>query len=130
MRFTPFAALAVAATLAMPALAQDKTGWPNDMTIGTASQGGTYFVYGNGFASYITEALGLNATGEVTGGPVQNVTLVQTGDHLMGLVTMGPAYDAWNGKSELAPGHPRPVPDVPDALPGRRAEKVGHHLGV
>jgi TRAP-type uncharacterized transport system substrate-binding protein len=22
----------------------------------------------------------------------------------MGLVTMGPAYDAWNGKSELAPG--------------------------
>jgi TRAP transporter TAXI family solute receptor len=29
---------------------------------------------------------------------------VQTGDHLMGLVTMGPAYDAWNGKSELAPG--------------------------
>ena len=104
MRFTPFAALAVAATLAMPALAQDKTGWPNDLTIGTASQGGTYFVYGNGFASYITEALGLNATGEVTGGPVQNVTLVQTGDHLMGLVTMGPAYDAWNGKSELAPG--------------------------
>ena len=104
MRFTPFAALAVAATLAMPALAQDKTGWPNDMTIGTASQGGTYFVYGNGFASYITEALGLNATGEVTGGPVQNVTLVETGDHLMGLVTMGPAYDAWNGKSELAPG--------------------------
>ncbi len=44
------------------------------------------------------------ATGEVTGGPVQNVTLVETGDHLMGLVTMGPAYDAWNGKSELAPG--------------------------
>ncbi len=32
------------------------------------------------------------------------MTLVQTGDHLMGLVTMGPAYDAWNGKSELAPG--------------------------
>lgn len=104
MRFTKFAALAVATVLAMPAVAQDKTGWPNELTIGTASQGGTYFVYGNGFASYITEALGLNATGEVTGGPVQNVTLVETGDHLMGLVTMGPAYDAWNGKSELAPG--------------------------
>ncbi|MDP2086113.1 MAG: TAXI family TRAP transporter solute-binding subunit [Gemmobacter sp.] len=104
MRFTKFAALAVATVFAMPAVAQDKTGWPNELTIGTASQGGTYFVYGNGFASYITEALGLNATGEVTGGPVQNVTLVETGDHLMGLVTMGPAYDAWNGKSELAPG--------------------------
>jgi len=104
MRLNTFAAFAVAASFALPAVAQDKTGWPNEMTIGTASQGGTYFVYGNGFASYITEALGLNATGEVTGGPVQNVTLVETGDHLMGLVTMGPAYDAWIGKSELAPG--------------------------
>jgi len=98
-------ALAAAATLITgAAIAQDRSDWPNDLTIGTASQGGTYFVYGNGFASYITEALGLNATGEVTGGPVQNVTLVETGDHLMGLVTMGPAFDAWNGNSELAPG--------------------------
>lgn len=104
MRFMKFAAFAVAAALSLPAMAQDKTGWPKEFTIGTASQGGTYFVYGNGFASYISETLGVNATGEVTGGPVQNVTLVQTGDHLMGLVTMGPAYDAWNGKSELAPG--------------------------
>jgi uncharacterized protein len=104
MTMTRLAALAVAATFALPAVAQDRSDWPNDMTIGTASQGGTYFIYGNGFASFITEALGLNATGEVTGGPVQNVTLVETGDHLMGLVTMGPAYDAWMGKSELAPG--------------------------
>ncbi|MGF1650615.1 MAG: TAXI family TRAP transporter solute-binding subunit [Hyphomicrobiaceae bacterium] len=86
------------------AVAMDKTGWPNDMTIGTASQGGTYFIYGNGLASFITEATGLKVSGEVTGGPVQNVTLVETGDHMMGLVTMGPAYDAWNGKSQLAPG--------------------------
>jgi len=105
MNFKTLAALAVAATFAVSGVqAQDKTGWPNSMTIGTASQGGTYFVYGNGFASYIAEALGVSATGEVTGGPVQNVTLVETGDHLMGLVTMGPAYDAWVGKSELAPG--------------------------
>lgn len=104
MMRTIAAAAASLAMLAGAATAQDKTGWPNELTIGTASQGGTYFVYGNGFASYIAEALGVNATGEVTGGPVQNVTLVETGDHLMGLVTMGPAYDAWNGKSELAPG--------------------------
>lgn len=104
MKHTIAAAAAALALFAGAATAQDKTGWPNEITIGTASQGGTYFVYGNGFASYITEALGLNATGEVTGGPVQNVTLVETGDHLMGLVTMGPAYDAWIGKSELAPG--------------------------
>lgn len=105
MKFRTLAAITAAVVIGMgTATAQDKTGWPNELTIGTASQGGTYFVYGNGFASYISEALGLNATGEVTGGPVQNVTLVETGDHLMGLVTMGPAYDAWIGQSELAPG--------------------------
>jgi TRAP transporter TAXI family solute receptor len=105
MKQMTFAAAMAVATLAVGAAsAQDRTGWPNSMTIGTASQGGTYFVYGNGFASYISEALGVNASGEVTGGPVQNVTLVETEDHLMGLVTMGPAYDAWIGQSELAPG--------------------------
>jgi len=97
-------AAAVAGVVATAGMAQDRADWPKDLTIGTASQGGTYFVYGNGFAGYIAEVLGVNATGEVTGGPVQNVTLVQTGDHQLGLVTMGPAYDAWNGNSELAPG--------------------------
>ncbi|WP_103333464.1 TAXI family TRAP transporter solute-binding subunit [Pseudotabrizicola formosa] len=98
------AAACAVGLVATTAMAQDKSDWPGEITIGTASQGGTYFVYGNGFAGYMSEALGVNATGEVTGGPVQNVTLVETGDHLMGLVTMGPAYDAWMGKSELAPG--------------------------
>lgn len=107
MKLNFLSAIAAAATLTFSgAMAQeiDKTGWPNSMTIGTASQGGTYFIYGNGFGSYIADTLGISATGEVTGGPVQNVTLVETGDHLMGLVTMGPAYDAWMGESELAPG--------------------------
>lgn len=94
----------LAAGFAGPALAQDRSNWPNSITVGTASQGGTYFIYGNGVASFIGESLGITASGEVTGGPVQNVTLVQTGDHDVGLVTMGPAYEAWQGKSELAPG--------------------------
>ena len=99
------AALAAGATMLLGAAqAQDRTGWPQDLTIATASQGGTYFIYGNGLAAFISESLGVNASGEVTGGPVQNVTLVQTGDLPMGMVTMGPAYAAWTGKSELAPG--------------------------
>lgn len=88
------------------AVAQDRAGWPRDLTVGTASQGGVYFVYGNGLAGFIGEALGINASGEVTGGPVQNVTLVQMKEHNIGLVTMGPMYEAWTGKSELAPGLP------------------------
>jgi TRAP transporter TAXI family solute receptor len=92
--------------LAGPATAQDREGWPSELRIGTASQGGTYFVYGSGLAAFLSEELGLTASGEVTGGPVQNVTLVQTGDQAIGLVTMGPMFDAWNGNSELAPGLP------------------------
>lgn len=98
-------ALATAALVGLgtAASAQDKSDWPADLTIGTASQGGTYFVYGSGLAGLISEQLGINASAEVTGGPVQNATLVETGDLMMGQVTMGPAYEAWTGQSELAP---------------------------
>jgi uncharacterized protein len=96
-------ALALTATGAM---AQDRSGWPRSMTIGTASVGGVDFVYGNGLASFIGESLGINASGEITGGPVQNATLVQMKEHQIGLVTMGPMYEAWTGRSELAPGLP------------------------
>ncbi len=107
MRLTNFSALAAAAVMSVSmAQAQDRDGWPSDLTVGTASQGGVYFVYGNGLASFISEELGINASGEVTGGPVQNVTLLQMQEHDIGLVTMGPMYEAWIGESELAPGLP------------------------
>ncbi|MEM7443614.1 MAG: TAXI family TRAP transporter solute-binding subunit [Pseudomonadota bacterium] len=91
-----------------PAQAQeacdDRTDWPSSYTVGTASQGGTYFIYGSGWANLTAEALGLNAGGEVTGGPVQNLALVQTGDLEFGMTTMGPAGLALSGESPLAPG--------------------------
>lgn len=105
MRLTTAAVAAAAAFALSPAFAQeDRSDWPSSLTIGTASQGGTYFIYGTGLAGLITQNLGVNASAEVTGGPVQNATLVETGDHQVGLVTMGPAYEAWTGNSELAPG--------------------------
>lgn len=105
MRLTTAAVAAAAALALSPAFAQeDRSDWPSSLTIGTASQGGTYFIYGTGLAGLITQNLGINASAEVTGGPVQNATLVETGDHQIGLVTMGPAYEAWTGNSELAPG--------------------------
>ncbi|SEO65406.1 TAXI family TRAP transporter solute-binding subunit [Aquisalimonas asiatica] len=82
----------------------DRDDWPSSMTVGTASQGGTYYIYGSGWADMVSQAHDINAGAEVTGGPVQNATLVQTGDHEFGMVTMGPAYQAWIGESELAPG--------------------------
>ena len=43
-------ALAIAGSFAAVAVAQDKTGWPETLTFGTGSQGGSYFAYGSGFA--------------------------------------------------------------------------------
>lgn len=86
------------------ALADDRSDWPDSFSVGTASQGGTYFVYGAGWANMVSEALGVPGGTEVTGGPVQNASLVQSGDLDMAMVTMGPAFDAINGNSALAPG--------------------------
>ncbi|SES22305.1 hypothetical protein SAMN04490244_107198 [Tranquillimonas rosea] len=98
--------IAAVSALSVPAVAQDREGWPDTMTIGTGSQGGTYFTYGSGFGSMISDELGINAGVEITGGPVQNVTLVETQDHNMGFVTLGPADEARRGESAL-------MPDVP-----------------
>ncbi len=84
--------------------AEDRSDWPSNFTIGTASQGGTYFAYGSGWANYVAESLGVSGGGEVTGGPMQNMALVHTGDLAFGLTTMGPARESMDGNSPLAPG--------------------------
>lgn len=97
------AAVAITAGAAS-AMDIDKTGWPASFTVGTASQGGTYFVYGSGFANIIAEELGIPGAGEVTGGPMQNMALVHTGEAAMGMTTMGPANESVNGTNPIAPG--------------------------
>lgn len=132
MKFTKIAAATMCLALAAPAMALDRDGWPDSITIGTGSQGGTYFGYGSGFGAMITKALGINAGAEITGGPVQNVTLVETGEHQLGFVTLGPADEARKGESPLMPGVPheknvRALPDVSDSVTGRSAGVVRHH---
>lgn len=100
-------AMAAAITLGgSPLLAQDadRTGWPESFTVGTASQGGTYFAYGSGWANLVAEELGLSGGGEVTGGPMQNMALVHTGDASFGMTTMGPAAESLAGTNPIAPG--------------------------
>lgn len=91
--------------MASPALAQ-KENWPKSFTIGTASQGGTYFQFGSGWADMVAQSMGITGSAEVTGGPAQNMALVHTGQLPFGMVTMGPARDALEGNSEIAPGMP------------------------
>jgi TRAP transporter TAXI family solute receptor len=99
---TAAAALALLATA--PALAQDRSGWPSNFSVGTASQGGTFFIYGAGWANLVTEMTGVPSSTEATGGPVQNLALVQTRDVDFGMTTMGPAREAWDGNSPIVPG--------------------------
>jgi len=97
-------ALAALALLGTSALAQDRAGWPNSVNIGTASQGGTYFIYGAGWGGLAQEKLGINTTAEVTGGPTQNLVLVHSGQLQFGMTTLGPGQDGWNGTLDMAPG--------------------------
>lgn len=98
------AILAATALTTTAAFAQDRTGWPQSFTVATASQGGTYFAYGSGWANLVAEELGITGGGEVTGGPGQNMALVHTGDAQFGMTTMGPAAEAIAGESPIAPG--------------------------
>lgn len=86
------------------AMAQDRSDWPASIKVGTASQGGTYFIYGAGWAGLVQEQLGIGTSSEVTGGPVQNFALTQANDVQFAMTTMGPAREAWEGKSPIAPG--------------------------
>lgn len=97
--------LAMTAILAFGmAAAQDRTGWPESFTVGTASQGGTYFAYGSGWANLVADELGISGGGEVTGGPMQNMALVHTGEIAFGMTTMGPAAESVAGINPIAPG--------------------------
>ncbi len=101
------AGVAMSLTLGSGAFADghlDKTDWPSSFTVGTASQGGTYFAYGSGWANLVAEELGISGGGEITGGPMQNMALVHTGDAQFGMTTMGPAAESLAGTNPIAPG--------------------------
>ena len=80
--------------------------WPDHVTIGTASPGGTYYVYGDGLAKILTRALDLPVLMRPTEGPVENIALLEAGDAKLGFVTVGVALQAWNGTGVWAGRQP------------------------
>src|SRR5688572_26629841 len=91
-----FTLLAAALALfAAPAAAQ-----PKSLTLGTASVGGTYFVYGGVVAKLLTDKLGITVSTQQTQGPNQNVILVNDKGVELGMSTMGIAFQAWNGTGD------------------------------
>ncbi|MFP4243560.1 MAG: TAXI family TRAP transporter solute-binding subunit [Ectothiorhodospira sp.] len=100
IRWAGLAALGCALIMGS-ATAEDR---PRSAKVGTASQGGTYFIYGAGWAGIAEKATDVNMSAEVTGGPAQNMVLVHRGDLEFGMTTLGPAYEGWNGELQVAPG--------------------------
>ncbi len=84
------------ACIAAEARAAEAT-WPKAITLGTASPGGPYYVYGQGVATILSHALGIEVTAQATQGPSQNVALLEKGEAMLGFTTMGVALQGWNG---------------------------------
>jgi uncharacterized protein len=90
-------AFLLSALVAGGAVAQDKSKWPKSLTLGTASVGGTYFIYGGVLAQLLTEKVGVNVSTQQTQGPNQNMLLVDGGKVELGMITMGVGLHGWNG---------------------------------
>jgi len=92
------AALLLAVLAAPPGWAgEPRPGWPKAVTIGAAPVGGTYFIWGGGFAKLLNDKLGIPGSVEVTGGPVHNTQLVEAKQLEFGMVTAAPVYEGWEG---------------------------------
>lgn len=68
------------------------------LLLGTSSQGGTYYVWGGGWADIMGKNIdGVDIAVEVTGGPTSNMQLIQSGDMELGFVTAWLGGEGYNG---------------------------------
>ena len=98
-----FAACLLAAATSTGVLAADPN-WPKSLTLGTASPGGVYYVYGDELAKILTEKLGIPVNPLPTQGPVHNVKLLDNGTAQLGMITMGIGLQGWNGSGDWTGG--------------------------
>ena len=101
-------AIAVAASLVAGAThAQQKT-----IAIGTGGTGGVYYPLGGGLANVLSKNLpGYQATAEVTGGSVDNLELIGSGQSEIGFTMVDAALDAFKGEDKFRAPRSRAHPD-------------------
>jgi TRAP transporter TAXI family solute receptor len=93
-------AIASAVLVAGIAGAQQKT-----IAIGTGGTGGVYYPLGGGLANVLSKTLpGIQATAEVTGGSVDNLKLIGSGQSEVGFSMADAALDAFNGEDKFKSG--------------------------
>jgi hypothetical protein len=94
-------ALALGAVLAAaPAAAQT----PRSLTLGTASVGGVFFVYGQVWANLASDAIKVPINTRQTDGPNHNIILTETRQIDLGMTTMGVALQGWRGEGAWTQG--------------------------
>ena len=93
--------LAIASPATVPAANPD---WPKSLTLGTASPGGVFYVYGQAVAKILTESLKIPVNDLPTQGSEHNIKLIETGNAQLGLVTMGTGLQGWNGTGDWTKG--------------------------
>jgi len=87
----------VTSLLAGATLAQQKT-----IAIGTGGTGGVYYPLGGGLANVLSKHLpGYQATAEVTGGSVDNLKLIGSGQSEIGFSMADAALDAFKGEDKF-----------------------------
>jgi uncharacterized protein len=91
------AAAACAAAWAGAVLAQNM-----NIAIATGGTGGVYYPLGGGMANVLSKYVpGVQATARVTGGSVDNLRLIHTGQSEVGLVMVDAALDAYKGQDKF-----------------------------
>jgi TRAP transporter TAXI family solute receptor len=99
-KVTAALAFALSVGLGLAAYAQQKT-----MSIGTGGTGGVYYPLGGAIANVLSKNLpNVQATAEVTGGSVDNLKLIGTGQSELGFAMADAALDAYKGEDKFKSG--------------------------
>ena len=75
---------------------------PVRISIGTGGTGGVWYPLGGAMANVLTKTVpGMQVTAEVTGGSVDNITLIRTGESALGFSMVDAAWDAYRGQGKF-----------------------------
>jgi uncharacterized protein len=73
-----------------------------NLSIGTGGTGGVWYPLGGAMANILTKTVpGMQVTAEVTGGSVDNISLIRTGQSALGFSMVDAAWDAYRGQGKF-----------------------------
>lgn len=92
--------------LAWPALSVAQRGISEPLRLTTGAAGGTFFDYGAGLAKLVEAKTSLRVAVSPSGGSIENLRRLEDGSSDLGLVAMGPAFEAWTASAAPWTGSP------------------------